>query len=184
MDVTIQDNYCSCGEYNETRGGAICFSGFNVKITGSTDGGSEITSSSPQGAIQGISTFLQLSGNITFCNNSGENGGAITLLNNAQLIFLENSRVTFVGNIATRYGGGILCGHCSGGNGVSFGSPECQLCSNMWLTTILMYGALLVAVLFMLNMTVMQGTFIDLSFMPISFKSMLLYSSTHPFLAH
>ena len=35
---------------------------------------------------------------------------------------------------------GILSGHCPSGQRVVFGSPECQLCSNMWRMTILMYA--------------------------------------------
>lgn len=107
LDVTIRENCCSCGEYNETRGGAMYFSGVNVNITGSTGCGSEIALNSPQGAIQGINVFLHLSGKVAFFNNSGENGGVISLLNNVQLIFLENCTVAFIGNTVTRYGGAI-----------------------------------------------------------------------------
>ena len=49
---------------------------------------------------------------------------------------------------------GIVCGHCSDGYSVVFGSSVCLVCSNMWLITILMYavlGALLVAGLFILR---------------------------------
>ena len=106
-DVIIKENYCSCDDYNETRGGAMYFSGVNVTIGGSTDRGSHILSNGPQGAIQGVHTVLQLWGKTTFSNNSGENGGAISLLNDAQLIFLENCTVAFVGNRATRFGGAI-----------------------------------------------------------------------------
>ena len=52
---------------------------------------------------------------------------------------------------------GVLCGQCPSGLSVVFGSEECLKCSNIWLLTILMYaglGALLVAALFALNITV------------------------------
>ena len=107
VDVIIKENYCSCGDHNETRGGAMYFSGVNVDIEGSTDRGSLIISNSPQGAIQGFDVYVQLWGKITFSNNTGENGGAISLLNNVQLIFHKNCMVTFVGNRATRFGGAI-----------------------------------------------------------------------------
>ena len=62
---------------------------------------------------------------------------------------------------------GILCGHCHSNLSVVFGSTECQVCSDIWLLTILLYGTLgivLVAVLFMLNITVIHGTIYGLIF--------------------
>ena len=62
---------------------------------------------------------------------------------------------------------GILCGRCDSELSVVFGSPECKVCSDIWLLTILLYGGLgivLVAVLFMLNLTVTQGTIYGLIF--------------------
>jgi len=55
----------------------------------------------------------------------------------------------------------MLCGHCHGNYSTVFGSSGCHVCSNVWLVTILMYvilGASLVAFLFILNLTVTQGT--------------------------
>ena len=62
---------------------------------------------------------------------------------------------------------GLLCGHCRTNLSVMFGSTECQVCSDLWLLTILLYAALgvvLVAVLFVLNITVTQGTIYGLIF--------------------
>eukprot|EP00731_Ephydatia_muelleri_P035357 Em0116g9a len=56
---------------------------------------------------------------------------------------------------------GILCGHCYENYSVVFGSPGCQVCSDMWLISLALYailGASLVAILFILNLTVTQGT--------------------------
>ena len=56
---------------------------------------------------------------------------------------------------------GILCGACKGNLSVVFGSPDCMECSNYWLFTIPLYavaGIGLVAVLFLLHLTVEQGT--------------------------
>ena len=62
---------------------------------------------------------------------------------------------------------GVLCGQCPDGLSVVFGSAECQKCSDMWLLTILLYaimGALLVAALFLLNITVTSGSLYGLIF--------------------
>lgn len=62
---------------------------------------------------------------------------------------------------------GILCGHCSDGLSVVFGSSGCQVCSDMWLLNILMYavlGASLVAVRFIFNFTVTQRNLYGLIF--------------------
>ena len=62
---------------------------------------------------------------------------------------------------------GILCGHCQGNYSVIFGSSECQVCSDMWLITLVIFavlGVLLVAALFFLNLTITQGTLYGLIF--------------------
>ena len=62
---------------------------------------------------------------------------------------------------------GVLCGRCLDGLSVVFGSAECQKCSDLWLLTILLYaimGALLVAALFLLNITVTSGSLYGLIF--------------------
>ena len=107
QDVVIEDNHCSCNDYNETRGGAIYFNGMMVDIFGNTITGSQFSSNSPLGAIQGTNGFLQLHGNIRFTNNTGENGGAINLSNNVPLYFYENCAVEFSKNVATGFGGAI-----------------------------------------------------------------------------
>ena len=61
----------------------------------------------------------------------------------------------------------VLCGSCLGIRSVIFGSSQCTICSNMWLFTLVMFavlGALLVAALFFLNLTVTQGTLYGLIF--------------------
>lgn len=62
---------------------------------------------------------------------------------------------------------GILCGACQPGLSIVFGSNDCRKCSNYWLFTILFYailGILLVVILFILNLTVAQGTVVGLIF--------------------
>ena len=100
LDVVIKDNHC-------TWGGAIYFDGVKVDIFGNTPTGSQFSSNSPQGAIQGQNGLLQLHGNITFTDNRGVYGGAISLSNDVQLYFYEGCRVEFSRNVATRFGGAI-----------------------------------------------------------------------------
>ena len=62
---------------------------------------------------------------------------------------------------------GILCGECKVDLSVVFGSSECRKCSNFSLFTIFLYaavGILLVLLLFLLNITVSQGTINGLIF--------------------
>ena len=107
QDVIVEGNHCSCNEYNDMRGGAIYFNGMKVDIFGNTITGSQFSYNSPLGAIQGTNGFLQLHGNITFTNNTGVNGGAISLSNNVPLYFYEKCDVEFSRNVATGFGGAI-----------------------------------------------------------------------------
>ena len=56
---------------------------------------------------------------------------------------------------------GTLCGRCSEGLSVVFGSTECQYCSNAWIATIGIYlviGPLLIYLLYALKLTLTTGT--------------------------
>eukprot|EP00731_Ephydatia_muelleri_P009141 Em0004g1479a len=105
--VMVKDNLCSCNDYNELSGGAIYFNGMKVDIFGSTFTGSQFSSNSPLGAIQGTNGFPNLHGNIPFSNNTGVNGGAISLSNNVPLYFYEGCAVEFSRNAATGFGGAL-----------------------------------------------------------------------------
>ena len=62
---------------------------------------------------------------------------------------------------------GVLCGACQPGLSIVFGSNECRECSNFWLLTIVFYailGIMLVVILFILDLTVTQGTVVGLIF--------------------
>ena len=100
QDVAIKDNHCS-------RGGAIYFDGMKVDIFGNTPTGSQFSSNSAQGAIRGQNGLLLLHGNITFTENRGVNGGAVSLSNNVPLQFCVGCRVEFSRNVATGSGGAI-----------------------------------------------------------------------------
>ena len=101
QDVVVKDNHYP------SNTGAIYFKGVQMDIFGSTTTGSHFSYNSPQGAIQGDNGILTLRGYITFDHNTGENGGAISLSNNAPLYFYPNCNVRFSNNIATGYGGAI-----------------------------------------------------------------------------
>ena len=105
--VMVKENHCSCNDYNELRGGAIYFNGMKVDIFGNNFTRSQFSSNSPLGAIQGTNGFLQLHGSITFANNTGVNGGAISLSNNVPLYFHEKCVVEFSRNTATGFGGAM-----------------------------------------------------------------------------
>ena len=107
QDVIVEGNHCSCNDYNKTMGGAISFTGMKADIFGNTTTGSQFSYNSPLGAIQGTNGFLQLHGSITFTNNTGVNGGAISLSNNVPLYLYERCSVEFSGNVATGFGGAI-----------------------------------------------------------------------------
>ena len=68
--MVIKDNNCS-------GGGAIYFDGVKVDIVGNAPTGSQFSSNSAQGAIQGENGLLLVHGNIKFTENRGVNGGAI-----------------------------------------------------------------------------------------------------------
>ena len=56
---------------------------------------------------------------------------------------------------------GILCGHCQQGLSTVFGSSHCQKCSNIYLLLVVpiaIAGLVLVSLLFILNLTVTDGT--------------------------
>ena len=62
---------------------------------------------------------------------------------------------------------GAICGQCQRGLSVMFGTVECGDCSHFWLFTILLYmlaGILLVFLLFLLQLTISEGTIIGLVF--------------------
>ena len=100
QDVVIKDNHCS-------GGGAIYFDGVKVDIFGNTPTGSQFSSNSGHGAIQGQIGYLLLHGNIAFTENRGVNGGAISLSNKVPLYFYEGCAVEFSRNVATTSGGAI-----------------------------------------------------------------------------
>ena len=69
--------------------------------------------------------------------------------------------------LCTKGRSGLLCGGCKDGLSTIFGSASCSKCSNFWLFTIVLYalaGVMLVAIIFLLNLTVSKGTVIGLVF--------------------
>ncbi|XP_065897313.1 uncharacterized protein [Dysidea avara] len=62
---------------------------------------------------------------------------------------------------------GILCGQCHSGYSSVFGSPQCKICSNAWLSLLVLFaliGIILVVIFFVLNFTITNGTIYGLIF--------------------
>ena len=62
---------------------------------------------------------------------------------------------------------GILCGSCKEGLSVVFGSPECKRCSNAniaYIILFILWGLILVSVMFLLDLTITTGTINGLLF--------------------
>eukprot|EP00731_Ephydatia_muelleri_P034648 Em0070g4a len=109
-DIIVKENHClSCIEEQEVTGAAIYYTEVsNVIVYGSYSGkGSQFIGNSPGGAIQGLAGGLHLLGNVLFRNNTGDYGGAISILNNGDLYFHQNCNLTFSNNTAKTYGGAI-----------------------------------------------------------------------------
>ena len=107
IDVAVIQNKCSpCT--NVTKGAVVYYNEIDyLNISGSYEIGSQFIGNLPQGTVEGIGANLHLSGRVSFQNNSGENGAAIFLTNDAHLYFHSNCIVNFSDNVATGYGGAI-----------------------------------------------------------------------------
>ena len=108
-DLLVLENHCSsCALEQDVIGAAVYYSEVSEIYIYSYSGlGSQFIGNSPQGAIQGLSGGLHLYGYVLFRSNTGENGGAIGLLNNAHIYFHANCNVIFEGNTASTVGGAI-----------------------------------------------------------------------------
>ena len=107
-DVVVIGNKWRSSCTNGVRGAVVYYNEIDdLYISGSSKTGSQFIGNYPQGAIQGIGANLHLSGMVSFRNNSGENGAAIYLTNDAHLYFHVNCTVDFSYNIATGLGGAI-----------------------------------------------------------------------------
>ena len=109
MKVIANKRILSCNASND-RGAVVYYNDIdNVSISGSYSTGSQFIENE-KGTVQGVGTHLHLLGMVSFQNNTGENGAAIYLTNNANLFFHSNSEVNFTDNIATGFGGAIYIG--------------------------------------------------------------------------
>eukprot|EP00731_Ephydatia_muelleri_P033587 Em0033g3a len=72
---------------------------------------------------------------------------------------------------------GVLCGRCPAGQSVVFGSPECHLCSDHWLITLVtqgtIYGLIFYANIIVVNSTVFFGG-LDLKFLQVIISFIIL----------
>ena len=78
----------------------------NLTITGKHDRGSKFYNNTP-GVVLASGGNVFLRGHVTFEDNFGFNGGALSLYDNSLLFFHEGSRLQFTRNRALRYGGAI-----------------------------------------------------------------------------
>lgn len=109
IDVKVIENVCMPCTHDAKGAVVYCKGTDYLNISSSSYSGSQFIGNYPQGSIQGIGANLHLSGmvSLSFQNNSGVNGSAIYLTNDAHLYFHENCTVYFSDNIATIRGGAI-----------------------------------------------------------------------------
>eukprot|EP00731_Ephydatia_muelleri_P034646 Em0070g2a len=103
VNTVVKDNRCSCGMQDQTKGAAI----YTSELSYLSIEGGEFTGNSPRGAIQVLAGRVHIKGNVTFRRNTGENGGALCLSNNALLYFYSKTNVKFLKTGATGIGGAL-----------------------------------------------------------------------------
>ena len=97
---------------------------------------------------------------------------------------IRNVDLTIEDQICMSGRSGTLCGRCREGLSVVFGSANCEVCSNYWILSVIVYavaGILLVVLLFPLNLTVTQGTINGLIFYVniVSVNGGIIYGNVH-----
>ena len=81
---------------------------------------------------------------------------------------------------------GTLCGQCKSGFSSVFGSPQCRVCSNVWLSLLIIFaiaGITLVVIIFVLNLTITSGTINGIIFYAnvISINGTILFPTINTF---
>ena len=81
---------------------------------------------------------------------------------------------------------GTLCGQCQSGYSSVFGSPQCRVCSNAWLSLLIIFaiaGITLVVIIFILNLTITSGTINGIIFYAnvISINGTILFPTSNTF---
>ena len=81
---------------------------------------------------------------------------------------------------------GTLCGQCQSGFSSVFGSPQCKICSNAWLSLVVVFaiaGIILVVIIFVLNLTITSGTINGIIFYAnvISINGTILFPTSNAF---
>ena len=180
MDITVVDinlNPCPPG-FNLSTGSCICSNVFlslnidgytpNCSINTKTFNRPTVTSWAGSVQVNNKTTpifLLALHCNFGYCN-VGPNLG-IFLYNSTEGKFVLTSKdLSHHSSLCVNNREGILCSKCSTVNGINysvvFGSTECRQCSNWWLWTLVLYavvGPLLIYLLFVLRLTLTNGTF-------------------------
>ena len=112
--VNVGFNNCrfenNSGDYTSTMGqlrgiGAMYLDSIPIEISGSTD-----FCNNTHSALAAVNTgiYFESSSDTNFINNSGHNGGAISLMGFAFIEMKNYSSITFVNNTAHFYGGAIF----------------------------------------------------------------------------
>ena len=84
-----------------------------------------------------------------YCNSTSSRRFVLQNLNNNPLCNVRNNRR------------GLLCSECTSGYSSVFGSFNCKECSSVWLLQLPLYavgGIFIIALLFLFNLTLLQGT--------------------------
>ena len=81
---------------------------------------------------------------------------------------------------------GTLCGQCQSGYSSVFGSPQCKICSNAWLSLLMTFaiaGIIFVIIIFVLNLTITGGTINGIIFYAniISINGTILFPTSNTF---
>ena len=81
---------------------------------------------------------------------------------------------------------GKLCGQCQCGYSSVFGSPQCKICSNAWVSLLIAFaiaGIILVIIIFVLNFTITTGTINGIIFYAniISINGTILFPTSNTF---
>ena len=81
---------------------------------------------------------------------------------------------------------GTLCGQCQNGYSSVFGSPHCRVCSNAWLSLLIIFaiaGIMLVIIIFVLNLTITSGNINGIIFYAnvISINGTILFPTSNTF---
>ena len=124
--VAYENTYFDASEFTNSpeNSGAFAFQTYNVTIIGTEEKGC-LFHDNAISAIFARASNVFLHGNISFYNNRGFTGGAISMLDNSVLFIYDDSSLNFTGNSAFTEGGAIYT-H-------AFGNAVTEVCAIQFL---------------------------------------------------